>query len=82
MGTGMIAWEVVARDTPDLGLLDFAVYLDYKAHPDLCLPGLGMTTVNGFLGPSSVVIRAGAGGPVPRFADLSRMRHLFRIDRQ
>jgi hypothetical protein len=82
MGTGMIAWEVVARDTPDPGFLDFAVYVVYSAQPDLGLPGLGTATVNGFLGPISTVTTAGAGPPVPRFADTSRGRHLFRIYRQ
>ena len=76
--SGVIVWEVNNRTTASPGQLEFAVYLEHEASPSENLPNLGAASVNGALGPLSVVTTA-AGGPIPRFADMSSAKCLLRV---
>ena len=73
-GSGVAVWEVERASALDIDIFGFGVFVAYSANQ----PSLGLSTVNGFLGPVSTVTTA-ASGPIPRFADTSTATASFAV---
>jgi hypothetical protein len=79
-GTGTAVWEVMTSDPLSAGNVQFGVYATFTADTANNLPAApSLATVAGSFAPVSTVTSASATAPVPRFADTSTARNLFRI---
>ncbi|MBI4877690.1 MAG: hypothetical protein HY822_23915 [Acidobacteria bacterium] len=78
-GTGSVVWEVTKANALSIDSWDFGIVLAYKADTSNSLPGLGTATVNGMLAPVSTITTSSGVAPVPRFADTSSSKTVFKI---
>jgi len=72
-------WEVVATDPLAVQRLEFGYLVSYAANTPNNLPAVGTATANGMFAPVSTVTKASGFAPVPRFADTSSSKNIFKI---
>ena len=73
-------WEVdgISRGT-GCEAFDFGLFASFEGDPVMCSPAYGVGTVNGSFSPLSTERFASRSAPIPRFADTSVARGLFRV---
>ena len=72
--TATATWEVINTQPTAVDTFQFAVYVTYTASPGTNSPAVGTTSVNLWYAPTSTVIQATSGDPIPRFLDAWRDR--------
>jgi large repetitive protein len=77
--TATASWEVISTQPTAIDTFQFAVYISYTANPGANSPAVGTASVNLWYAPTSTVITATAGDPIPRFLDASKAANAFSI---
>jgi hypothetical protein len=77
--TASATWEVINTQPFAVDTFQFAVYISYTANPGANSPAIGTASVNLWYAPTSTVITATSGDPIPRFLDLSKAATSFSI---
>jgi hypothetical protein len=77
--TATATWEVINTQPFAVDTYQFAVYVSYTANPGANSPAIGTSSVNLYYAPTSTVITATSGDPIPRFLDLSKPATAFSI---
>lgn len=77
--TASASWEVINTQPFAVDTYQFAVYVSYVANPGANSPAIGTASVNLYYAPTSTVITATSGDPIPRFLDLSKAANSFSI---
>jgi hypothetical protein len=80
-GQAVATWEVTSTDPLITSQrLEFGYLVSYKANTVNNLPGLGSVTANGMYAPISTVTKMSSTAPVPRFADTSSAKTVYKIE--
>lgn len=77
--TATATWEVINTQPFAVDTFQFAVYVSYTANPGANSPAIGTASVNLAYAPTSTVISATSGDPIPRFLDTSKPANAFSI---
>ena len=78
-GSGVAVWEITATDPLAVQRMDFGFVVAYVANTPNNLPAIGTATANGMFAPISTVTKASGFAAVPRFADTSSAKDVFKI---
>jgi hypothetical protein len=79
-GSATAIWEVINTDSLSVQRMEFGYIVAYAANTTNNLPGLGSVTVNGSFAPISTVTKMSAFAPLPRFADTSDAKTVYKLD--
>jgi len=77
--TATATWEVINTQPFAVDTYQFAVYVSYTANPGANSPAIGTASVNLAYAPTSTVISATSGDPIPRFLDTSKPATAFSV---
>jgi hypothetical protein len=77
--TATATWEVINTQPTAIDTFQFAVYVTYTAAPGTNSPAIGTSSVNLSYAPTSTVITATSGDPIPRFLDTSKPATAFSV---
>ncbi len=77
--TATAVWEVITTIPTSIDSYTFGVFVSYTANPGANSPAIGTASVNMSYAPTSTVITATAGDPIPRFLDTSKAANAFSI---
>ncbi|HUI79238.1 MAG TPA: hypothetical protein VLY24_15035 [Bryobacteraceae bacterium] len=77
--TATATWEVITTQPSAIDTYNFLVFVSYTANPGANSPAIGTASVNLWYAPTSTVIQATSGDPIPRFLDASKAANAFSI---
>ena len=78
-GSGVAVWEATATEPLAVQKIEFGYLVAYAANTPNNLPAIGSATANGMFAPISTVTKASYFAPVPRFADTSSAKTVFKV---